>query len=48
LSGFKTKPRKLFVTHGELETAKHFAAFVEEKTGWQTFVPAYESQVLLG
>lgn len=47
LSGFKTKPRQLFVTHGEPKTSQYFAKSVEDKMGWKTFVPSYKSEVVL-
>jgi metallo-beta-lactamase family protein len=40
LSCFKNPPRRLFVTHGEPATAKSFAEFWREKSGWQIQVPA--------
>jgi hypothetical protein len=33
--------------HGEPESARHFADFLKEKTGWQITVPAYNDQVVL-
>ena len=47
LNGLKRPPKKLFVVHGEPESAQHFAAFLREKTGWQVVVPAYQDQVTL-
>jgi metallo-beta-lactamase family protein len=47
LSGFKSEPRRLFVTHGEPLAAQHFAEFVKAKTGWETFVPAYRDRIEL-
>jgi metallo-beta-lactamase family protein len=47
LSGLKRPPKKLFVVHGEPESAQHFAAFLREKTGWDVAVPAYQDQVVL-
>jgi metallo-beta-lactamase family protein len=47
LSGLKRPPRKLFVVHGESESAHHFGDFLSEKTGWQVAVPAYQDQVVL-
>jgi len=47
LSGFKTKPKQLFVTHGEFKTAQYFARSVEEKMGWKTFVPSYKDETAL-
>jgi len=47
LSSLKKAPRHVFVTHGEPEAAAHFAAFVKEKTSWQTSVPEYRDEVVL-
>jgi metallo-beta-lactamase family protein len=47
LSGFKKPPRRLFVVHGEPESAQHFAALVNQKTGWNTFVPAFQDEIKL-
>ncbi len=47
LSAFGSKPRQLFVVHGEQAKARSFAALVGEKLGWDTHVPAYQEQVPL-
>jgi metallo-beta-lactamase family protein len=47
LSGLKRPPRKLFIVHGESESARHFGDFVHENTGWQVAVPAYQDEVVL-
>ena len=47
LSGPRTGPKHVFVTHGEPEVARHFSSFIREKTGWDTSVPEYMSEVLL-
>jgi metallo-beta-lactamase family protein len=47
LSGLKKPPRKLFVVHGESESANHFGDYIREKTGWQVAVPAYQDEVVL-
>ena len=47
LSELKTPPKKLFVVHGEAESAKHFADYIVQKTGWQVIVPAYQDEVIL-
>ena len=36
-----TKPRHLFVTHGEKEAAFSFAEHVKDELGWETSVPEY-------
>lgn len=47
LSGLRTPPKHVFVTHGEPESAKHFSEFVREKTGWETSVPDYKTEAML-
>lgn len=47
LSGFKKPPRKLFVTHGEPETALSFADLVTGTKGWTVSVPQYQDSVVL-
>ena len=47
LSGLKKPPRKLFVVHGESESANKFGDYIREKTGWQVAVPAYQDEVVL-
>ncbi len=47
LSALKRPPKRVFVVHGESESASHFADFLAEKTGWQVTVPAYQDQVVL-
>ncbi len=47
LSALQRAPRRVFVVHGEPEAAQHFAAFVHERTGWNTYVPEPMEEVLL-
>lgn len=47
LSALKKPPRQVFVVHGEVEAANHFADFVREKAGWQVSVPEYRESVVL-
>jgi len=47
LSGLKTAPRRVFVTHGEPESAKNFANLLEEKNNWNCVVPAYLQEFIL-
>jgi len=47
LSRLKTPPRKLFIVHGESESAQHFGDYVSRKTGWQVIVPSYQDEVVL-
>ena len=47
LSALKSPPRRVFVVHGEEKSARSFADFVTEQTGWQTSVPGYGDEVIL-
>jgi metallo-beta-lactamase family protein len=47
LSGYTKPPRKLFVTHGEINSAKFIAKMVEDKMGWPTIVPNYGDAIIL-
>jgi metallo-beta-lactamase family protein len=47
LSSLPKPPRKLFIVHGEAESAKHFGQYVHEKTGWDVLVPDYREEVIL-
>jgi metallo-beta-lactamase family protein len=47
LSELKKPPRKLFVVHGESESANEFADYIREKTGWEVDVPAYQDEAVL-
>jgi metallo-beta-lactamase family protein len=39
LEGFRSRPRGLFIIHGENGAQQDFAATVRQKFGWETFVP---------
>jgi len=47
LEGLQRPPRKVFVVHGEADSARHFGRFIHERTGWQVEVPQYDQQVVL-
>lgn len=47
LSSLPKPPRKLFVVHGEAESAQRFAEYVREKTGWDIVVPEFREEVIL-
>jgi metallo-beta-lactamase family protein len=47
LTGFQKPPRRLFVVHGEPDSAQHFAEHVSHQTGWNVSVPAYQDEVTL-
>jgi len=48
LRSLEKEPRRVFVVHGEKEAAKSFGKYIGEKTGWDTMVPAYEDEIILG
>jgi len=47
LSGLRTPPRRVFVTHGEPAAAREMAACVQETFDWPTCVPAYRDEAVL-
>lgn len=47
LSGIKTPPRQLFITHGESNAAQAFSKLVAEKLGWKNSVAKYSQKVEL-
>jgi metallo-beta-lactamase family protein len=47
LSGFKTKPKGVFVVHGETESAQSFADLLKGKKGWNATVPEYGDEIEL-
>ncbi len=47
LSTLTTKPRGVFVVHGETESAESFADFLRDKNGWDVTVPKYKDSVIL-
>jgi metallo-beta-lactamase family protein len=47
LTGFKKPPRRLFVVHGEPESAQHLAEHIVQETGWKVSVPAYQDEITL-
>lgn len=47
LSGFKKPPRRLFVTHGEINVSKHFASTIKDEFGWEVALPDYRDEVVL-
>jgi len=40
-------PRRVFVVHGECESAKQFGNILKNKMGWNVSVPRYETEVFL-
>jgi len=47
VTNIKKVPRRVFITHGEEKAAEHFGEYLQEKTGWDTFVPEYKDVVVL-
>jgi metallo-beta-lactamase family protein len=47
LLGFKKPPRRLFVTHGEINVSKYFASTIKDKFGWEVALPDYRDEVVL-
>lgn len=47
LGGLRKPPQKLFVVHGESESAFHFADYIRAKIGWDVLVPEYQEQMVL-
>jgi len=41
LSYFKSKPQRLFLTHGDKDVALNFADYLINKKGWDVIVPEY-------
>ncbi|NQT31672.1 MAG: MBL fold metallo-hydrolase, partial [Deltaproteobacteria bacterium] len=47
LSSLQRPPRRVFVTHGELDASQHLAGLISSSHGWETIVPSYQEQVFL-
>jgi metallo-beta-lactamase family protein len=47
LTTLKKPPRRLFVVHGEPQSAQHFADYVSQETGWKVSVPTYQEEISL-
>ena len=47
LGALERPPRKVFVVHGEAESAQRFGDYLNQKTGWQVVVPAYQDEIVL-
>jgi metallo-beta-lactamase family protein len=47
LSGLRKPPRRVFVTHGELDASQNLAGLIRSSHGWETIVPSYQDQVFL-
>lgn len=42
LSHFEQAPKKIFLTHGEIESAQALKEKIEQRFGWQVVIPKYE------
>jgi len=47
LSALKNHPKRIFVVHGEAESAKAFGQYIQENTGWEVMVPEFKDEVVL-
>ena len=47
LSSLRKPPRRVFVTHGELNASQHLASLIGNSTGWETVIPSYKDQIFL-
>jgi len=47
LTRLKKPPKKLFVVHGESESAHSFGDYVRQETGWEVTIPDYQDEVVL-
>jgi metallo-beta-lactamase family protein len=47
LSKLEVHPKRIFITHGETNSAEQFGKFLNEKTGYETMVPDYGTTVKL-
>jgi metallo-beta-lactamase family protein len=47
LKNLKQPPKKIFLVHGEKESAEHFRQYIKDNTGWDVMVPEYRQEVSL-
>lgn len=47
LSSLRKPPRRVFVTHGELDSSQSLASLIKSSRRWEAIVPSYQDQVLL-
>jgi metallo-beta-lactamase family protein len=47
LKKLEVPPRKVFVVHGEPESAKSFGDYIRQKTDWDVAVPEYQDEFIL-
>jgi metallo-beta-lactamase family protein len=47
VTSLQAPPRRVFVNHGEAESASSFQDFLQERTGWDVVVPDYKNEYAL-
>jgi metallo-beta-lactamase family protein len=47
LSSLHKSPRRVFVTHGELDSSQSLAGLIRSSHSWEVIVPSYQDQVFL-
>ncbi|MHC4157983.1 MAG: MBL fold metallo-hydrolase RNA specificity domain-containing protein, partial [Planctomycetota bacterium] len=47
LRELQAPPRKVFVIHGEADSARSFGDYIASQTGWDVSVPAYQDEIVL-
>jgi metallo-beta-lactamase family protein len=47
LKKLEVPPRKVFVVHGEPQSAESFGDYIRQKTNWDVAVPAYQDEFIL-
>ena len=47
ISSLKSPPRRIFVVHGEPESAGELGSVIKEKLGWKVSVPGYLEEAML-
>jgi len=48
LGSFRASPRRLFLTHGELQASQALADHIQEAMGWEVAIPEYQEVAELG
>jgi len=47
LKKLQKSPRKVFLIHGEKDSAENFKTYLTEKTGWDIHVPAFQEEAVI-